>query len=88
MSSESWAPYKIYNIGNNKPVALLEFVETIEKYLGVKANKIFLDMQPGDVVRTYADIEDLEEKINFKPNITLDEGIKKFVEWYTVYYLS
>lgn len=45
-------------------------------------------MQPGDVVRTYADIEDLEEKINFKPNITLDEGIKKFVEWYTVYYLS
>ncbi|HFL7251283.1 TPA: NAD-dependent epimerase, partial [Enterococcus faecium] len=76
LSSESWAPYKIYNIGNNKPVALLEFVETIEKYLGVKANKIFLDMQPGDVVRTYADIEDLEEKINFKPNITLDEGIK------------
>lgn len=88
LSSESWAPYKIYNIGNNKPVALLEFVETIEKYLGVKANKVFLDMQPGDVVRTYADIQDLEEKINFKPNVTLDEGIKKFVEWHTAYYLS
>ncbi|WP_207942079.1 UDP-glucuronate 4-epimerase [Enterococcus sp. DIV2402] len=84
--SSSWAPYKIYNIGNNHPVRLLDFIETIEKHLGMKANKIFMDMQPGDVKTTYADVSDLEEKIDFKPQTSLDIGIGKFVNWYKEYY--
>ncbi|EOH94906.1 NAD-dependent epimerase [Enterococcus pallens] len=84
--SESWAPYKIYNIGNNQPVKLLEFIETIEKHLGIRAKKIFKPMQLGDVQSTYADTADLEKTIDFKPNTTLDEGLKKFVIWYKDYY--
>ncbi|EOG34542.1 NAD-dependent epimerase [Enterococcus faecium] len=84
--SSSWSPYKIYNIGNNQPVRLMEFIETIEKHLGMKAEKEFLPMQPGDVQRTYADVSDLEKAIGFKPTTSLDEGIKKFVEWYKEYY--
>ncbi|MBM7710028.1 NAD-dependent epimerase [Enterococcus lemanii] len=85
-TSESWAPYKIYNIGNNSPVKLLDFVETIEKYLGMTATKEFLGMQPGDVEATYADVVDLEKAIQFKPKTTIDEGIGKFVNWYKSYY--
>ncbi|MGI6155890.1 MAG: NAD-dependent epimerase [Enterococcus lemanii] len=85
-TSESWAPYKIYNIGNNSPVKLLDFIETIEKHLGMTATKEFLEMQPGDVEATYADVVDLEEAIQFKPKTTIDEGIAKFIEWYKVYY--
>lgn len=85
-NSSSWAPYKIYNIGNNSPVMLLEFINIIEKYLGIEAKKIFMDMQPGDVVRTYADVNDLERDINFKPSTPLDDGIGKFVRWYKEYY--
>lgn len=84
--SESWAPYKIYNLGNNHPVKLLEFIETIEKHLGIEAKKIFKPMQLGDVQRTYADISDLERNICFKPTTSLDEGLKKFVDWYKEYY--
>ncbi|MGL9799242.1 NAD-dependent epimerase/dehydratase family protein [Enterococcus sp. DIV1317a] len=86
--SSSWSPYKIYNIGNNQPVRLMEFIETIEKHLGMKAEKEFLPMQPGDVQRTYEDVSDLEKAIGFKPTTSLDEGIKKFVEWYKEYYNS
>lgn len=85
-TSSSWAPYKIYNIGNNNPVRLLEFIETIEKHLGKEAEKIFKPMQMGDVKQTFADIEDLEKAIGFKPSTSLDEGIGKFIEWYKEYY--
>ncbi|WP_312540555.1 NAD-dependent epimerase [Enterococcus sp.] len=84
--SSSWAPYKIYNIGNNKPVRLLDFIETIEKHLGKKSEKIFKPMQQGDVKQTFADTDDLEKAIKFKPSTSLDEGIGKFVDWYKDYY--
>jgi len=82
----SSAPYKVYNIGNNKPVELMEFIETLEKKLGKKAKKEFLPLQDGDVPETYADIDDLAKDFGFKPNTTIDQGIKKFVEWYGEYY--
>lgn len=84
--SESWAPYKIYNIGNNSPVSLLEFIETIEYHTGISAKKEFVGMQPGDVKKTYADVTDLEKRIGFRPSTSLNDGIKKFVEWYKEYY--
>ncbi|MFN3551231.1 MAG: NAD-dependent epimerase [Endomicrobiia bacterium] len=82
----SFAPYKIYNIGNNQPVELLKFIEILEECLGKKAKKNFLPLQPGDVVETYADIEDLIKDIGFKPSTRIEVGIKKFVEWYRYYY--
>ncbi|GAB2021896.1 NAD-dependent epimerase [Pseudolactococcus yaeyamensis] len=87
-ASTSWAPYKIYNIGNHSPVTLLEFIETIEKHLGVTAKKKFMDMQPGDVVATYADVDDLVAEIDFRPDTSLDEGIGNFVKWYKGYYAA
>lgn len=84
--SSSFAPYKIYNIGNNTPVSLLKFIETIELAIGKEADKVFMEMQDGDVQKTYADISDLEKTIDFKPKTTLDEGIKNFVIWYKEYY--
>jgi len=81
----SSAPYKVYNIGNNKPVELMEFIETLEKKLGKKAKKEFLPLQDGDVPETYADIDDLVKDFGFKPNTTIDQGIEKFVEWYGEY---
>lgn len=84
--SESFAPYKIYNIGNNNPVKLMRFIKALESALGVEAKKEYQDMQPGDVKRTYADMTDLEEDINFKPSTTIEEGLKKFVDWYKDYY--
>ncbi len=82
----SYARYKIYNIGNNNPVELGEFISVIEKTLGKKAEKEFLGMQPGDVAQTYADIDDLEKDVNFRPKTSLEAGIKKFVSWYKDYY--
>lgn len=84
--SSSYAPYKIYNIGNSSPVNLLVFIETIEKYLGMNAKKVFKEMQPGDVKSTYADVSDLEDAIGFKPSTTIDDGIRIFVEWYKDFY--
>ena len=84
--SESNAPYKIFNIGNSKPEKLINFIEILEKHIGIKAKKINMDMQLGDVIKTYADVSDLEEAINFKPNTSLEEGLKRFVEWYKDYY--
>jgi UDP-glucuronate 4-epimerase len=84
--SESFAPYKIYNIGNNSPVKLMEFINILEEKIGKKAKKIYLDMQPGDVLRTYADTSDLEKEINFKPATKLADGLERFVEWYKGYY--
>jgi UDP-glucuronate 4-epimerase len=82
----SFAPYKIYNIGNNQPVELLKFIEVIEECLGKKAIKNFLPLQPGDVVETYADIDDLFRDTGFKPQTPIEVGIKNFVEWYRSYY--
>jgi UDP-glucuronate 4-epimerase len=82
----SYAPYKIYNIGNNNPVELLEFIGVIEKALGLKAQKEFLDLQPGDVPATYADVDDLIADVGFKPETPIATGIRKFVEWYREYY--
>ena len=84
--SESFAPYKIYNIGNNQPVTLEHFISTLENKLGMIAKKNYMEMQPGDVVRTYADISDLEKDINFRPSTTIEDGLEKFVEWYQGYY--
>ncbi len=82
----SFAPYKIYNIGNNNPVDLMHFIETLEKYLGKKAEKNFLPMQPGDVPATYADVDDLTRDVGFKPDTPIEDGIIRFVEWYRSYY--
>lgn len=84
--SESFAPYKIYNIGNNNPVSLMRFINAIEKAVGKEANKIYMDIQPGDVLRTYADVSDLENDIGFKPKTYIEDGIQKFVDWYKEYY--
>ncbi|MDT2808524.1 NAD-dependent epimerase [Vagococcus lutrae] len=84
--SSSFAPYKIYNIGNNQPVSLMKFINIIEKNVGKKANKIFIGMQAGDVKQTYADISDLKKAVDFQPSTSLDKGIEKFVKWYKEYY--
>jgi UDP-glucuronate 4-epimerase len=82
----SYAPYKLYNIGNNNPVQLLRFIEVLETNLGKKAVKNMLPMQTGDVPITYADIDDLMNDVGFKPATSIEEGIKKFAEWYRAYY--
>lgn len=84
--SGSFAPYKIYNIGNSQPVQLEKFISVLEETIGKKANKIYVDMQPGDVLKTYADVNDLEKAIGFKPSISIEEGLKQFVGWYKLYY--
>ena len=82
----SYAPYRIYNIGNNNPVELMHFIEVIEDCLGKKAEKNLLPLQPGDVPATYADIDDLVRDTGFKPETTLEEGIPRFIEWYKEYF--
>ncbi len=84
--SRSIAPYRLYNIGNNSPVELMKFIEAIEKALGKKAKKNFLPMQPGDVPATWADVNDLVEDFAYKPTVTVEEGVGRFVEWYLEYY--
>jgi UDP-glucuronate 4-epimerase len=80
------APYKLYNMGNNKPVDLLRFIEVLEQCLGMKAVKEMLPMQPGDVQATYADVDDLVRDVGFKPDTPVEVGLKRFVEWYREYY--
>jgi len=80
------APYRIYNIGNNNPVELMRFIEVLEEALGKKAKKNLLPIQPGDVPATYADVDDLMRDVGFKPSTPIEEGIKRFVEWYKGYY--
>jgi len=82
----SYAKYKIYNIGNNNPVELMEFITIIEKALGKEAKKEFFDLQPGDVPVTYADVDELIKDVGFKPNTPIETGIKRFVEWFKDYY--
>lgn len=80
--SVSTAPYRIFNIGNNQPVELGDFIKAIENACGKKAEKIYLPMQPGDVVRTYADIDSLTEITDYKPIVDIELGMKSFVSWY------
>lgn len=80
------APYRIYNIGNNKPVDLLRYIEVLEECLGRKAERELLPLQPGDVPDTYADASALVEEVGYKPDTSVEEGIAKFVEWYREYY--
>jgi UDP-glucuronate 4-epimerase len=82
----SYAPYRIYNIGNNKPVELLHFIETLERSLGRRAVKNLLPIQAGDVPATSADVDDLMNDVGFRPSTPIEEGIRNFVEWYRGYY--
>ena len=85
-SDRSTAPYRIYNIGNNSPVQLLDFIKTLEISLGKEAKKNFMDMQDGDVVSTYADISALIDDFGYKPDTSLEVGVEKFVKWYKMFY--
>jgi UDP-glucuronate 4-epimerase len=84
--SSSLAPYRIYNIGNNAPLSLMTFIETIEDALGKKAEKNFMPMQDGDVVSTYADVSGLMRDFEYKPNTPLAKGVGEFVTWYRDFY--
>ncbi|MFP4236870.1 MAG: NAD-dependent epimerase [Desulfonatronovibrio sp.] len=84
--ASSRAPYRLYNIGNNNPVQLMDFIAALEKTLGRKAEKNLLPLQPGDVPSTYADVEDLVEDLGYKPETTVQEGISKFIEWYRKFF--
>ena len=81
------APYKVYNIGNNNPVQLLDFIGELERSLGKTANKNFLPMQPGDVPATYADVDDFIRDVDFKPVTSIEVGLENFVAWYRAFYL-
>jgi len=82
----SHAPYRIFNIGNNQPTPLMDYIEAIESALDKKAIKKLMDMQPGDVPLTSADTSELNQWVNFKPNTSIKEGVKRFVDWYKNYY--
>lgn len=85
-SGTSKAPWRVYNIGNQSPVELMDYIETLEKYLGKTADKELLPLQPGDVPDTYADVEALVQDVDYKPETTIEQGIAKFVTWYNSYY--
>ena len=84
--SSSKAPWRIYNIGNNHPVNLIDYINKLEKALGKEANKDFLPLQPGDLPDTWADVEDLAEEFNYRPVTSIDDGIENFVSWFKEYY--
>jgi len=84
--SSSYAPYKVYNIGNNSPVNLMDFIEAIEEKIGKKAIKNYMPLQAGDVPATYANVEDLYRDIDFRPETSIKDGVGKFVDWYIDYY--
>jgi UDP-glucuronate 4-epimerase len=84
--ASSNAPYRLYNIGNNKPVELTRFIEVLERCLGKKAEKNLLPLQPGDVPVTCADVDDLMKDVGFRPSTPIEEGIERFAEWYLSYY--
>ncbi len=82
----SKAPYRIYNIGNNNPVQLLDLIAALEDAIGRKAEKRLLPMQPGDVPATYADIQDLAEDFDYRPSTPIRKGVMRFIEWYRAFY--
>ena len=83
----SKTPWRIYNIGNNKPVNLMDYIKALENSLGKKAKFNFLPLQPGDVKDTFASVENLKKNFNYQPSISVDEGVSKFVKWFKDYYL-
>jgi UDP-glucuronate 4-epimerase len=85
-SATSNAPYRLYNIGNNQPVELMHYIQVLEQCLGAKAKKNLLPLQPGDVPDTYADVTDLVEQLDYKPNTSVESGISRFVDWYRGYF--
>jgi len=85
-SASSKAPWKLYNIGNNQPVELMRYIEVIEECLGKKAEKNMLPLQPGDVPDTYADVDALVADVDYKPDTSIEDGIKRFVDWYREFY--
>jgi UDP-glucuronate 4-epimerase len=85
-SATSTAPYQLYNIGNNQPVELMRYIEVLEDCLGKKAEKNMLPLQPGDVPATYADVSDLVRDVDYKPDMSIEQGIAHFVDWYRGYY--
>ncbi len=84
-SGSSFAPWRVYNIGNNSPVDLLDYISAIESATGMEAQKEFLPLQEGDVPDTYADVTDLIDDLDYKPSMTVNEGVRRFVEWYMKY---
>jgi len=85
-SATSTAPYRLYNIGNNNPVELMHYIEVLEECLGIKAEMNMLPLQPGDVPATYADVDDLVRDVGYKPDMSVEQGIARFVAWYRDYY--
>ena len=85
-SGSSLAPWRIYNIGSNSPVELLDYIKAIEDSLGIKAKKQLLPMQAGDVPETFADIDDLVRDFNYKPVMSIEKGVNNFIEWYKKFY--
>jgi UDP-glucuronate 4-epimerase len=81
----SKAPYRVFNIGNNEPIALMTFIESIEKAAGKVADKNYMPMQAGDVPATFADIDSLQKEVGFKPNTNIEYGMQQFVNWYKQY---
>ena len=84
--TNSSAPYRVFNIGNGSPVQLLDFITALERALGIEAKKQFLPMQPGDVHSTWADTEDLFKAVGYKPQVDINTGVSRFVEWYRAFY--
>ncbi len=84
--ASSQAPYRVYNIGNNRPEELLRFIQVIEECLGKKAVLNFLPLQAGDVPETCADVDDLIRDVGFKPNTPIEVGVRRFIDWYRSYY--
>ena len=85
--SISWAPHEIFNIGNNSPIKLIEFIQLLEQEIGIKAIKKFKSIQKGDVEKTYSDSSLIEKKTGFKPNTSIKKGIKNFIDWYKEFYI-
>lgn len=84
--SSSRAPWKVYNIGNQQPIELLDYISTLEKHIGKTAQKNLLPLQPGDVPDTYADVENLVQDVDYRPITSIDSGIARFIQWYREYY--
>lgn len=85
-SATSKAPWRVYNIGNNNPVELLDYIDALEESLGIEVKKELLPLQPGDVPDTYADVDDLVKEFGYKPSMTVKQGVKNFAEWYKDYH--
>lgn len=84
----SVAPWRLYNIGSHRPVALAEYIDVLERHLGRPAQRVLLPLQPGDVIHTFADVSELQRDIGFQPQVSLEEGLARFVTWFRHYYMN